>query len=62
MKKTTEVLETLTEMVRVYWDNVLGGEYFEPSSLAVELETELIRAEDHLLELKKEERDEHLQS
>ena len=53
MDKTIKHLETLADVVRIYWDNVLGGEFFEPGSLAIDLETELVRAEDFLEEAKR---------
>ena len=51
MEKTTEVLKTLAEAARAFWE---GGALCT-ESLEDYFETELVRAEDHLLKLKEEE-------
>ena len=53
MERTIEHLKSLADAIREYWDNTLAGEFIEPSSLALDIETELIRAEDYLEEVER---------
>lgn len=47
-----EHLRSLAEQLRFVWDNALSSEFIERGTLYTNLETELVRAEDYLLDLK----------
>ena len=47
-----EHLKSLAKQVRYVWDNVLSSEFVERGTLYIDLETELVRAEDYLSDLK----------
>ncbi len=47
-------LESLAEQLRFVWDNALSSEFIERGTLYTNLETELVRAEDYLSNLKEE--------
>ena len=47
-----EHLKSLAEQLRYVWDNALSSEFIERGTLYTNLETELVRVEDYLSDLK----------